>query len=102
MMAMGPMDGDTDRVGMNLRLLAERRLLEAVVEPFLLHDLQRLAEPLIVRAKAEEPADDRLVGAMAFAGPREGAVQLDEGPLGGARDEIVRDESQPAGSRRVA
>ena len=84
-----------------MRLFVERRLLEPVVEPFALGDLERVANALVVGAKAHQSGDDRLVGAVAFAGAREGAVQLDARALRRAADEAAREQSEPARARGV-
>jgi hypothetical protein len=51
----------------HLVLLAEGGLLEAVVEPLALGDVERGAEALVVGAEAHEAADHRLVGAVPLA-----------------------------------
>ena len=89
------------RTRVRMRLLVERRLLERVVEPFALGDLERVANALVVGTEAHQPADDRLVGAVAFAGAREGAVQLDRRALGRSADEAAREQPEPARARRV-
>ena len=73
---------ERDAHGVRVRVVAERRLLEPVVEPFALGDLERVADPLVVGAEAHQPADDRLVGAVAFTGAGERAVQLDRARSG--------------------
>ena len=76
-----------------MRGVGDRRLLELVVETFALGDLERFTEPLVVGAEAEQSTDERLVGAMAFAGPRKGAVQLEKSGLGGPTEETSSEQS---------
>ena len=89
------------RTVFGMRLFVERRLLERVREPVALGDLERGANAVVVGAKAHQAGDDRLVGAVAFAGARERAVQLDLRALGRSADEAAREEAEAAGARRV-
>jgi hypothetical protein len=50
--------------------------LEFVVQALSLGDLKGIAETLVIGAKTEQPAHQRLVGAMTFARPRKGSVEL--------------------------
>src|SRR4051812_35086070 len=84
-----------------MRIVRERRLLEAKVEPFALHDVERVAQTLIVGAKSEQAAGERLVGAVALARAREGAVQLDARALRCATNEPAHEKSDPARAGRV-
>ena len=84
-----------------MRLFVERRLLERVREPFALGDLERGANAVVVRAKAHQTGDDRLVGAVALAGARERAVQLDLRALGRSADESAREQPESARAGRV-
>ena len=83
-------------------LVAERRLLEAEIEPLALHDRERVAEPFIIGAEAEEAADDRLVRAVPLAGAGEGPVQFDQRLLGGPGHEVPRDEAETTRAGGVA
>ena len=94
-------DGDAHGVRMHLVVFAERRLLEGVVQSFALHDVERGAEAFVVGPEAHQPADDRLVGAVPFAGAREGAVEFDAGRLRRAAHQAAGEEPQSAGARRV-
>src|SRR5688572_24851376 len=98
-MSVVTLDGDASGVGMCV--VGERCLLEDVVEPLALRDLERIAEALVVRTEAHQAAGDRLVGAVPLTRAGERAVQLDACPLWGASDEISRQESQSARARRV-
>ncbi len=66
---------------MRSALFSELCFLEGVVEAFAFSDAKRIADPLVVGPKAHQAADDRLVGAVAFAGARKGAMKLDRGFL---------------------
>ena len=55
---------------MNRSLLAKLRLLELVVQAFLLGDLEGRSQTLIVGAETHQAADDCLIGAVALAGAR--------------------------------
>ena len=89
------------RTVFGMRLFVERRLLERVVEPFTLGDFQRGANAIVVGAKAHQTRDDRLVGAVPFAGARERAVQLDLRAFRRSADESAREQSEPAGAGGV-
>ena len=92
---------ERDANGVRVRLVVERRLLERVGQSLALGDLERGANAVVVGAKAHETGDDRLVGAVAFTGARERAVQLDRGAIRRSADESAREESEPARARRV-
>src|ERR1019366_275526 len=94
------LDREADAVRM--QLLAERRLLEAILEPFALGDLECGANAFVVGAKAHEAAGERLVGAVAFAGPGKRSVQLESRLLRSAADEAASEQPQPAGGGGVA
>ena len=86
-----PLDGDPDRVGVSLAVFTEGRLLEAVLEALALGDSQRVAEALVVRPEAHQPADDRLVGPVPLTSPGERAMELDPGTVRRAADETARE-----------
>ena len=79
-----------------MRLFVERRLLELVVEPVALGDLQRGANAVVVWAKAHQAGDDRFVGAMPFTGARERAVELDLRALRRSANEAAREKPEAA------
>src|SRR4051794_39191725 len=81
-----------------MRGVGNRRLLELVGETLALSDLERFTEAFIVRPETQESANERLVSAMAFAGPRKGAVQLEEAGLRSSADETAREKTEAAGS----
>src|ERR1019366_2017374 len=93
---------DREATAVRMQLLAERRLLEAILEPFALGDLERGANAFVVRPKAHEAAGERLVGAVAFTGPGERSVQLESRFLRSAADEAAREKPEPAGAGGVA
>jgi hypothetical protein len=76
--------------------VGNRHLLELVVEALALGDLESVTEPFVVRAEAKEPANQRLVGAVTFTGPRKGAVELKKPALRGSTDQAAREKSEPA------
>src|ERR1035437_2423344 len=94
------LDREADAVRM--QLLAERRLLEAILEPFALGDLECGANAFVVGAKAHEAAGDRLVGAVSLAGPGKRTVQFDPDFFRCAAHEATREQAEPAGTGGVA
>src|SRR5205814_2110799 len=94
-------DGETSGVRMGDALLAQLRFLERVVEAFAFGDAERVTKAFIVGTKTHEAADDRLVGAVAFARARERSVQLDDGFLRRAADQSAREEPDAAGAGGV-
>jgi hypothetical protein len=81
--------------------VGDRHLLELVVEALALGDLERLTEPFVVWAETQEPADQRLVGAVPLPGPRKGAVELKKPALGGSTDQAAREKPEPASTGGV-
>ena len=79
-----------------MRLRVERRLLERVGEPFALGDFERRANAVVVGAKAHQPGDDRLVGAVALTGASKRAVQFDLRALGRTAHEAAREQPEAA------
>jgi hypothetical protein len=75
--------------------------LEAVIQAFSFRDLESFAETLVIRAKAQETADQGFVGAVAFACSCEGAMELEEALLWGAAYQAAGEESETAGSGSV-
>jgi hypothetical protein len=84
-----------------MRGVGDRHLLEFVVEPFALGDLERFTDPFVVGAEAKQSAHERLVSAVAFPGARKGAVELKESALRSAADEAAREKSEAARASRV-
>jgi hypothetical protein len=78
--------------------IGDSGFLEAVVEAFAFSDLERCAQPLIVWAKTKKTTHQRFIGAVAFAGPRKGAVKLEDCGLGSAADQAPREQTEPAGA----
>src|ERR1035437_3807156 len=94
------LDREADAVRM--QLLAERRLLEAILEPFALGDLECGANAFVVGANAHEAGGDRLVGAVSLPDAGKRTVQLESRLLRSAADEAAREQPEPAGAGGVA
>jgi len=84
-----------------MQLLAERGLLETVLQPVALGNLERGANPLVVGAKAHEPRGKRFVRAVAFARARERTVELEARPLRRPAHEATREQPESARARRM-
>src|SRR5687768_11801840 len=86
---------------MGLSFFTKLGLLERVGEPLPIRDIERVADPPVVRAKAHESSHDRLIGAVAFAGAGEGSMQLDQRPFRRPAHESPSEQSQPTRPRGV-
>src|SRR5256885_13120178 len=98
-MAVSALDRQAHCVGM--RVVSDGRLLEPEVETLALSDLQSGPESLVIRPKAHQAADDRLIGPMPFARPRERAVQLDARLLRCPADQTAREQTKSTRARCV-
>src|SRR5688572_6891975 len=86
---------------MNLVFFAELRFLKGVLQAFALRDPQRVANALVVRAKAHQAADDGLVRSVPLARASERPVKLDLRSLRRAANESTREQSQATRPRRM-
>ena len=82
--------------------IGQSRLFETVVEAFLLGDLNRGADALIVWAETEHTGDKRLIGAVTFARSRKRAMQLDQRCVGCATDKAASQEAEATGTSGMA
>ena len=92
---------DGEAHGVRMRLVARASSSRSGSRALRARDVERVAKPLIVGAKAEQAAGERLVGAVSFAGARERAVQLDARAARRAAHEPAREQPEAARARRV-
>ena len=84
-----------------VRLLAEVNLVEAPGETCSLRFLERIAQAHVVGRQTDQAADQRAVRAVALAGRRERAVEIDRRVLRRSAEDRARHEAETTGTRGV-